>query len=623
MVRLCSAILVVLVLLGQVVAQQTLRVATWNVESLNNPGGFSWNAAVANLLRMQCEVIGIQEIDSSDVSNVALFAAQSGYAHHAFGSTSGSLSGGLRNGVLSVHPILFSQSHDAVSISGDASANDMTRDIFEAHVQVPGLTDVLGVFVLHLKASSGDTNEFRRAVELQRVHTLLAAFRAAHPAAAWMVMGDMNDDIDDGPFNQTFFSLPSGLPQTYSLGSDITFPLTYDPFASFTGVGAQIMDATQEDSTTLYVTRAMSGRRLDYVFFGGPVTPTGDEVYNSVRDNGFDDPPVGNWLPKNGPGVPNTTSINASDHFPVFGEFQVGFVPPPAPDIVPGDVVVSEWLADPQAVSDSNGEWLELFNTTAQPIDLGGFTLRDQGSESITLPSLVVPARGYVVLARNGNSFQNGGVLADFTYSSFFLSNSFDEIEVVSPQGVIVDSVVYDNGATYPDPSGASVERIDATVITRSANFGVATTSFGFGDLGTPGAPNSIGVVPNFTTLTTAGSHAPGTTSQLFVDAGPALGNRGYLIAASLGQVPFVFPVSGKSIDLVPDFAWIVSLTPQNGFFVNFQNILSPLGQASASVHLPPVPLPGVSLHFSGLVLDGAYPDAIASVMDNATMLIP
>ena len=133
------------------------------------------------------------------------------------------------------------------------------------------------------------------------------------------------------------------MPVTYSLGGDISFPVTYDPFATFTSQGRVIADATQEDSTTLYVTRAASVRRLDYIIHTVGIPTTGDEVYNSIRDNGIDDPPVGNWLPKSGSPLASGVSAAASDHFPVFGDFSITTTTGPPPvGLLPGDVVVSE-----------------------------------------------------------------------------------------------------------------------------------------------------------------------------------------------------------------------------------------------------------------------------------------
>lgn len=319
------SVLYVFILLASVaLGQIPVRVATYNVQALGSNGSGQWNDAVSVLDRMGADVVGIQEIDgTADLISFGSFASQAGYPHFAASSLSGTLSGSLRNGVMSAHPITFSMSHSAADLSGDPTANDITRDIFEAWVQVPNAADVLGVFVVHLKASNGSTNDFRRAIEIIRLRQAIDGFQLANPSAPWIVMGDMNEDIGDGPFNNSFSSLPSGLPQTYDLGNDINFPVVYDPFNDVISEGSLLANATQEDSTTIDTTRNASGRRLDYLFYGGGTVLNGDEVYNSSRDNGIDDTPIGNWLMKVGGALPSGTSLNASDHYSVFGDFEI------------------------------------------------------------------------------------------------------------------------------------------------------------------------------------------------------------------------------------------------------------------------------------------------------------
>ena len=42
----------------------------------------------------------------------------------------------------------------------------------------------------------------------------------------------------------------------------------------------------------------------------------------------------------------------------------------------PGDIVINEIIPDPSAVSDANGEWFEVANTTAGAIDIDGHASR-------------------------------------------------------------------------------------------------------------------------------------------------------------------------------------------------------------------------------------------------------
>ena len=73
------------------------------------------------------------------------------------------------------------------------------------------------------------------------------------------------------------------------------------------------------------------------------------------------------------------------------------------------------------------------------------------------------------------------------------LANGDDEI-LLEAGSVLVDVIEYDNGSTFPDPNGASMNldptMQDAGLNDQGASWCVATSSFGAGDLGTPGAVN-------------------------------------------------------------------------------------------------------------------------------------
>ncbi len=102
-----------------------------------------------------------------------------------------------------------------------------------------------------------------------------------------------------------------------------------------------------------------------------------------------------------------------------------------AAQLNPGDLVVSELLANPAAVSDTVGEWLELYNATATSLDINGLVLRDNGSNSHTIAAptaLLIDPGAYLVLGRNGDSAANGGYIPDYVYQDFTLSNGSDSI---------------------------------------------------------------------------------------------------------------------------------------------------------------------------------------------------
>ena len=164
----------------------------------------------------------------------------------------------------------------------------------------------------------------------------------------------------------------------------------------------------------------------------------------------------------------------------------------------PPTLVISEIMPNPAAVADSSGEWLEIYNPGANPVDLKGWQLRDQGSDLHVIQSQLVVASGaYVVLARKGSA--NGGIVADYVYGgaggALILANSEDEIALYHPSGALVDEVVYRASAApaWPITSGASISLKSPELPGEEpANWCVepAAWSGSAGDKGSPGKPS-------------------------------------------------------------------------------------------------------------------------------------
>ena len=170
---------------------------------------------------------------------------------------------------------------------------------------------------------------------------------------------------------------------------------------------------------------------------------------------------------------------------------------PECPNLVcvnPGDLIVTEIMQNPSNVSDTNGEYFEVYNTTGSDIDMLGFVISDADNDSHVInASVMVPANGFVVFGRNAEFAQNGGVVVNYEYADFFLANGADEV-IISCSEVVIDQVFYDGGAVFPDPNGASMsldpDSFNAVANDDGTNWCEASTVFGDGDRGTPGAAN-------------------------------------------------------------------------------------------------------------------------------------
>jgi len=165
-------------------------------------------------------------------------------------------------------------------------------------------------------------------------------------------------------------------------------------------------------------------------------------------------------------------------------------------DLVAGDLVISEVMQNPNAVSDSNGEWFEVYNASGSEVELLDLYVYDDGTNAFTVStSATLEAGGFFVFANDASTATNGGKDVDYEYSTadMALGNGEDEI-YLSNGSVVIDGVGWDNGATFPDPTGASMtldpDLLDANANDDGSAWCQATTSFGDGDLGTPGAAN-------------------------------------------------------------------------------------------------------------------------------------
>ncbi len=168
---------------------------------------------------------------------------------------------------------------------------------------------------------------------------------------------------------------------------------------------------------------------------------------------------------------------------------------PPFPFRAGGPVVINELMINPAAVSDADGEYVELHNFGPSPVNLAGWTLRDDDLDAYTIPAgtpVLLQPGGFLVIAAQADPALNGGFTADLVWSHFNLANSGDEVVLLDPFNVEQDRIVY-TGSPFTDSSGKSVERVSPRLPTSDAlSWAAARSSFGLGDLGTPGSINTL-----------------------------------------------------------------------------------------------------------------------------------
>jgi hypothetical protein len=120
-----------------------------------------------------------------------------------------------------------------------------------------------------------------------------------------------------------------------------------------------------------------------------------------------------------------------------------------------GKVVITEIMADPDAVADGKGEWFELHNPGTSAVSLLNWTIKDQGTDSHKITA--------------------------------------DEIELYDAQMTLVDQVVYTGAWALPTGGTLSLKNpaLDNNV---AANWCAETAAWTpGGDKGTPGAKAGCG----------------------------------------------------------------------------------------------------------------------------------
>ena len=158
--------------------------------------------------------------------------------------------------------------------------------------------------------------------------------------------------------------------------------------------------------------------------------------------------------------------------------------------LLAGELIISEVMANPAAVSDTNGEWFELYNRTDSSIDLNGLNFYDSGSNSHTISeSLFIEASSYLVLGRNSDAAINGGLTVDYVYSNFTLGNSSDDI-FIDFMGIQLAALSYDNDGVF------GVAGISAQWLGSGYGLTPGSFSYGAGDIGTPGSQGSYDIPP-------------------------------------------------------------------------------------------------------------------------------
>lgn len=158
---------------------------------------------------------------------------------------------------------------------------------------------------------------------------------------------------------------------------------------------------------------------------------------------------------------------------------------------VTATLLINEFLPNPASPLES--EWIELYNSADTSVELFGWKLGDAKSQVvITADSTTIPAKSFIVVAGDKQGFQafysNVNALVFEPSNWPALNNDGDTIKLVSPFGLMEDSIGYNKG--YGD--NVSWEKKDPALPSDNpANWWRSMDVRG----GSPGSSNSIATV--------------------------------------------------------------------------------------------------------------------------------
>lgn len=280
-------------------AQIAFTLLTYNVNG-NGVADWSTNSAQVQAIGrqmqyLQPDIITFQEIPYTNTWQMADFVAVylPGYALATNSGTDGS----IRSVILCRFPITRSKSWLARAdlkpfgyTNADSSADNFTRDLFEAQISVPGFAQPLHVYTAHLKSDSGTTYAdaaAKRAAEAAAITNFFATnLFVLYPTHPYLLTGDMNDSDTNALAIQRLISAPTALRLT-------------NPTNPFTG------------SINTYSIQGSLDERIDFIFPGGPLSSNiaGSQVF---RTDLLTNPP---------PPLLTNDDKTASDHLPVLMSF--------------------------------------------------------------------------------------------------------------------------------------------------------------------------------------------------------------------------------------------------------------------------------------------------------------
>ena len=146
-------------------------------------------------------------------------------------------------------------------------------------------------------------------------------------------------------------------------------------------------------------------------------------------------------------------------------------------------VVIREFMADNEnTVADTDGEysdWIELHNTSPDTVNLGGWSLTDDGDEldEWQLPNVPLAANDYLVVFASG---KDRSIAGEELHTNFKLDKSGEYLGLVRPDGTTIE---FEYAPAFPEQRGDISYGLGADAVSRG--YFLAPTP-GTANIGTP-----------------------------------------------------------------------------------------------------------------------------------------
>ncbi|QHT66885.1 hypothetical protein GXP67_09560 [Rhodocytophaga rosea] len=157
------------------------------------------------------------------------------------------------------------------------------------------------------------------------------------------------------------------------------------------------------------------------------------------------------------------------------------------------DIVMNEIFADPSPPVDlPEAEFVELYNTTDQTINLSGYIFTD-GSSTATFGNITLASYSYLIICNTNNAALFTPITTTIGLSNFpSLNNSGETLTLKNPSGKVIDKVTYALSwyqDAVKDDGGWTLEQINPkTACNNAQNWTASADETG----GTPGKQNSV-----------------------------------------------------------------------------------------------------------------------------------